>query len=63
MASGPTVRHESALSKAGPRHASVPPPGTKVRYFGDYELLEEIAHGGMGVSIGAAGEPQPHRRR
>ena len=34
---------------SGSDHRPAPPLGTKVRYFGDYELLEEIARGGMGV--------------
>jgi eukaryotic-like serine/threonine-protein kinase len=40
---------EAATMAPGETPFIIPPLGTKVRYIGDYELLEELGRGGMGV--------------
>src|SRR6478752_5119588 len=37
------------LHDSSPANVIAPEAGVRLKYFGDYELLEEIARGGMGV--------------
>jgi serine/threonine-protein kinase len=45
-----TGTQNGIVAEGSPDRQTIPSAsGTKVRYFGDYELIEELARGGMGV--------------